>query len=269
MNYLQQRKIQQRRRRRLSGTIVIIVTVLVGGLYMFAPGGITGVFHAVASPIWSIGGLFSDGSSSFTGYFTTKSSLQHTNEELREKIKLAEVELGQRLILEEENTLFRDMWSRATTSSGILASVLTTPPQSPHDLVVLDVGSQQGIDVEDRVIYGDVGLGRIHEVYANTAVAELYSTTGVETPGIIVGEDITVTLLGEGGGSFRAEIPKDIDVYEDDIITLPDSRALEFARVVEVRVDPTDSFQHIRARSPLNVTQLRWVRIVDHNEQLF
>ncbi|MEX0930259.1 MAG: rod shape-determining protein MreC [Candidatus Paceibacterota bacterium] len=269
MNYLQQRTKQRKRRRFVSGSVIVVLTVLILGVYLYAPRGFTGTLHTLASPVWSAGSWTTGGVSSFGAFFTSKATLEKQNDELERQLDSARVELGQRAILESENRTFRSMWSRATSSDGVLAAVLTTPPQSPHDLIVLDAGEREGIAVNDRIIFGTVGLGYIQEVYADTSIARLYSTNDVETRGIIVGEDVSLVLIGEGGGSYRAEIPRDVPVSEGDILVLPDSRSLEFARVVEVRLDPTDSFQHIRARSPINITQLRWVQVIEHNEQRF
>ncbi|MEX1028214.1 MAG: rod shape-determining protein MreC [Candidatus Paceibacterota bacterium] len=269
MNYLQQRNRQRRRRRFLSGLIIVVLSGTVAGVYLLAPQGITGTLHTFASPVWAVKDWVGERTAALGSVVTAKSSLQRENDELRDQLQIARVELGQRSIMEAENRLFRQMWGRASSTSGVLAAVLTTPPQSPHDLIVLDAGERQGVVLNDRVVFGDIGLGHIQEVYTDTAVAQLYSTTDAETRGVIVGEDVTIVMVGEGGGSFRAEIPRDVRVVEGDVIILPDSRSLEFARVVEVTVDPTDSFRRIRARSPLNIAQLRWVRIIDHNESLF
>ena len=244
--------------------IILILLVTVVGItsVSLVPGWFTTASHTVLRPFLAAGGWTEDQVSDVGAYFMSKQELVRENKELRDRVARQQLALQEVAILREENERYREMWERGTSSEGVLASVLTTPPRSPYDLIVLDVGRSQDIEANDRIVKSGVALGRIRSVYAQSAVAELYSTNGVQTPGHLVGKDMSVTLTGDNNGVFRTRIPKDIAVEKGDQIVVPGIRRLRLATVVQVSSSATDPEQRIRAKTPLNMASLRFVRVI-------
>ena len=159
----------------------------------------------------------------------------------------------------QENILL-ELAGRKQKVDMVAASVLTRPPQTPYDIIIIDAGSNESITIGSEVSLpeGPI-LGIISEVFAKSAKVKLFSASGEETNAVLERNDVPVTLIGHGGGNFRLALPRDIAVERGDRILSSDIASRHLATVGEINVEPTDSFKEILAKSPTNIFILRFV----------
>ena len=174
--------------------------------------------------------------------------------------------------LVEENTMLREkifsleaelvsiQTGRRPESNIITAAVLTHPPQTPYDSIIIDAGLNESIGLDSEVYLPDgSAFGLVSEVFSKRARVKLFSTAGEETNAVLERGNVPVVLVGSGGGNFKIILPRDVVVEVGDKILNPYTDARLLAVVEEVVIGSTDSFQEVLARSPANIFTLRFV----------
>ncbi|MDO8728714.1 MAG: rod shape-determining protein MreC [bacterium] len=159
----------------------------------------------------------------------------------------------------QENIL-RELVGRKQKTNIIIASVLTRPPQTPYDVILIDAGSNESIIVGSEVSLpeGPI-LGVVSQVFSKSAKVKLFSASGENTNAILERNNMPVILIGVGGGNFKLTLPRDIVIEKGDRILSSDITSRHLATVGEISVEPTDSFQEVLAKSPINIFTLRFV----------
>lgn len=152
--------------------------------------------------------------------------------------------------------------ARGIEPKGKLAHVLTEPNRSFYDTIVIDGGSTIGIH-EGQIAYAfdSVALGTVSAVTPTTATVLLYSAPERETPGTSVGSDVTVTLIGRGGGEYEVRMPRDVRFEVGGMIAQQSINVANLARIEKIVTDPRDPFQRLLAKAPVNLQALKWVII--------
>jgi cell shape-determining protein MreC len=165
------------------------------------------------------------------------------------------------IIISGENVI--PIIDRQTESGLIIATVLTHPPQTPYDVLIIDAGSNDSVTLDSLVSLpeGPV-VGVISEVFSKKAKVTLLSTNGEETNAILERNNVPVTLVGVGGGNFKVVLPRDVAVEKGDRILSRDIASRLLAVVEDINIRPTDSFKEVLARSPLNIFSLRFVFVI-------
>ena len=161
----------------------------------------------------------------------------------------------------QENILL-ELVGRKQKSNMVVAAVLTHPPQTPYDVIIIDAGSNESITIGSEVSLpeGPI-LGVVSEVFSKRAKVKLFSASGEETNAILERNNVPIILVGTGGGNFRLTLPRDIAIEKGDRILSPDITSRLLATVGEVSVRPTDSFKEVLAKGPTNIFALRFVFI--------
>ena len=148
---------------------------------------------------------------------------------------------------------------RRTKSGLIVATVLTYPPQTPYDIIIIDIGSNDSVVIGGEVSMSEGPLlGLVSEVFSRRAKVKLFSASGEETSAILERNDMPITLEGRGGGNFRISLPRDMEIEKGDRILSADISARLMAIVEDVTVQPTDAFKEVLAKSPTNIFALRF-----------
>lgn len=139
------------------------------------------------------------------------------------------------------------------------AAVLARPRWSAYDTLIIGAGYDDGVHTGMQVsAYGFV-VGEIAEVYAGTSLVSLYSTSGKKTVAQIAGK-FPIELIGSGGGTFEAEIAKDIPVSVGDGAFAAGISPRLFA--IADAVEPaSEGAVKIFFRLPVNIFELRAVEV--------
>lgn len=237
--------------------IAILVAVFIIGAVIFSF--LDRVIISAFSPVWKTENVVVRNIQGGLAFLKSHQTLSEENVALKQKISSLELELFSLSNREIENADLAVLISRKTPNT-VVATVLTYPPQTPYDIIIIDVGSNDFVEPGSDVILPEGPyLGTVLEVFPKKSRVKLLSSSGEETIAILERNMIPVTLTGAGGGNFKLEIPHDVDIERGDRILSADLASRVVATVGEIRVGPTDSFKEVLAKSPVNIFNLRFV----------
>lgn len=248
-------------KRKSSGVISIIVRVfgvfVILGIFI-----ISGTF--ITRTISSVTASASELISQTVNLGTPKSvliarqkALQAQNEQLQQQLS------GVQLTEDENNSLRQILNYPKISSSSIVGRVISKPSRNIYDRIVIDRGSRDGVVIGDKIIAGENSfLATIDQVNETTSEGTLESGSFFTGDAIITRLGITVPVEGKGSGNFELHVPRDLDVRDGDVMTLPGSPEFIFGIIKSVTFDERDPYQTVLARTPVNVQELKFVRIV-------
>ncbi len=188
-----------RRTRALSpgGALVIAVLIFLALILLVLRALAPGALVVLASPFVYAGGALSS-LVAFPGDDARLSALSAEN-----------------AVLRSENAVLR---AGIVPAEGTSVHVLSRPPMTPYDVLLLDAGTDDGIYDGMRVYAGGVPLGRIESAGRTSAKAALFSASGVETEAWAGEKRVPLTLVGAGAGAFRADAPREAGILEGDTV---------------------------------------------------
>lgn len=198
------------------------------------------------------------------GLFQTKKTLLRDNAVLLQKTKVLEESVYSVVALEQENAELKKIMGRnSDISSIVLSRVISRPQATPYDTLIIDRGSESGIEQGNIVLADGVyAIGRVVDVSNTKATVSLFTTPGEKTFATLANTNLSVTLVGRGGGNFNLTLPREVSILADEYVILFDERAYIVGEVLKELSDPRDSIKSIILRSPINYWQLSWVQVL-------
>ena len=144
------------------------------------------------------------------------------------------------------------------------AGVLSRPPLSPYDVLIIDLGSTGGVKAGMTVLASsNILLGYVTDVFPKTSKVKLISFPGEETSVVIEAsstmEKISALAVGRGNGEMEIRIPSAIEIHSGDQIITPGSSPLNLGAVEKTEINLSDPFQKIYFRLPINLQELQEV----------
>ena len=171
-------------------------------------------------------------------------------------------------LLSDENTKLLEMLHATPPVSGVTARVLSRPPQTLYDTILIDQGTGAGVAGGDTVEYQGIALGKIVSAGKTSALAQLFSSPGSEED-VLVGTPGAIAIAeGLGGGAFQLSVPQDVSASQGDLVRLEGGEPLLLGTVVSVSSDPSDSSQTVSVRSPVSFADLDFVEVVPPRTEL-
>ncbi|MEK7227458.1 MAG: rod shape-determining protein MreC [Patescibacteria group bacterium] len=254
MNYLQKSR-PKRGRRKLA---LFLLGVFFFGFTVFYF--LSGLIISAAIPFWNAENQLVKTLSDWKEIWRGRLALVSENIQLKEKISSLELELSARPAAIDGNDTLLSLLGRKAEDGGIAATVLVRPPQTPYDIIIIDAGRDDGVLADSQVFLpeGPV-LGTISEIFPSSAKVKLFSSAGEKTAAILERSGLSTILEGEGGGNFRAVVPRETPAEKGDRILSADIFSRLLAVVEDIKIEPTDSFKEIFARSPRNLFNIRFV----------
>lgn len=256
---------QKKQRQRLIITlglvgVILIVFVVIGSKPLVSTG------YRVATPFWQLKHQFRDRLSVVAEVATrSKKDLIAEIEKLELEAEANRIALLEAEVVRRENEQFREalgyVWE---DESWLVAGILVRPPQTPYDILVLDVGSDDGV-AHGQLVFASSGvvLGVAQEVLPRQTVVSLLSTPQVKTTVVLEKEGIGVTATGRGGGAYQLNVPREIDVVAGDLVVLPGRQTEIIGTVQDIIFDPRDPYQTVLVSAPTNFYQERFVYVSD------
>src|SRR5690606_20632549 len=134
-------------------------------------------------------------------FIQARKNIVDENRRLRQELIKEESRLARLQVLEKENADLKKVLERENLSQTILAYVLSKPPQMLFDTLIIDAGQNLGVEKYSIVCTeGGIAIGKIEEVLGKTSRVMLFSTSREETSAFIARNNLSVTLIGRGGG---------------------------------------------------------------------
>ena len=257
MNYLPRNKFKPT----YSKKVLTLAGVFLAGLLLFSL--FDTLIIAALSPIWKAENVVTNIFRQGVANWRSRQTLIDENMLLKEQLTSLELQSTALNLARDREESLLALLGRKADAQGVIAGVLTRPPQSPYDLIVIDAGSDEMISPGSIVTLPEGPLlGVVSELLSSSAKVRLFSTAGEKTEAILERHSVPVILEGNGGGNFRIVLPRDTEVEVGDRIISPNLSYRLLAVVGEVKVEATDSFKEVLARSPANVFTLRWVSVL-------
>ncbi|HWC57443.1 MAG TPA: rod shape-determining protein MreC [Candidatus Paceibacterota bacterium] len=164
--------------------------------------------------------------------------------------------------LRTENDQLKAALGRTPVPTGVLAHVMTPPNRSFYDTMLIDAGTDDGVNVGQVVYTFDtIALGTVTAVAPDHATVLLFSAPGQTTSGSAQGSNVAVTLIGRGGGEYEVRIPRDVNFSVGDVVTYQSVPTAVIAQIAQIITDPRDPFQRLIAKAPVNLQTLKWVTV--------
>lgn len=119
--------------------------------------------------------------------FTSKESLLTENNYLKNEIEILKTRATTTILLQAELEKLKGVIGKGKgTSTDVYAQILSRPPESAYDTVVLNVGKNTHIENGDILYAPDsektIALGTIsNDIYEDTAKATFYSSPNIKT----------------------------------------------------------------------------------------
>ncbi|MBI5134142.1 MAG: rod shape-determining protein MreC [Candidatus Taylorbacteria bacterium] len=261
MTYLRRSNVSEKKSRLATLGIVALFVVLFLVHYFFPR-----FYPSVFLPITS---LFAKSESGFTGWIgnmarvaSSKYSLVKENDGLRREIASREASALLLNDLRTENESLKALLGRTGEGHDVLGVILSRPPMSPYDTLIIDIGSVDGVEAGDKVYAeGDILIGDVAEAYAHQSKVDLFSAPGRIIPILLGKSGVQIQAVGRGAGNFSARLPVEIGVEEGDPIILPQIRPHTFGVVEKIMVDSSDSLQTMLFKAPANINEIRFVEV--------
>lgn len=239
--------------------------VLLGAIFLIGAGMFTLLDNFIitaVSPLWRAENSFSRSLSSISAFFKTREDLINENSTLKDRLASLELELSASSLRQSENERLLELLGRHSEAGGIAVSVLTHPPQSPYDLLVVDAGERESVLLGARAFLPEgPEVGVVTQVSPSFSRVKLLSTSGEKTQAVLERHQVVVTLEGMGGGNFKIILPRETEVEVGDKVLSANLQSSLLAIVEEVNLEATDSFKEVFARGPVNVFTIRFLTI--------
>mgnify|MGYP001570881941 FL=1 len=251
-------------------TLAVAVLVVAGALSVpiFAGGLVSKIAMTVSRPFSSSFLALKNNLSFTANLIRSRGALVRENRELRADIEADQVKLLRLdAIFREHQDLLSAYGRSLFTKQATLGNIIAKPPQSPYDVLVVDIGSEQGIVSGNRVYgIGGIPIGRVDEVANTTSKIVMFSNVGEKNQVIAERTGLTLSIEGIGGGNLETQVAQDMDIMVGDLIILPQFGAAVVASVAAIDTSVASALKRVLFRVPVNVFNLRWVEIINDSD---
>lgn len=194
--------------------------------------------------------------------FRSKAALESENTAQKREIDELGTRLAERDTLARENAELKASLGRSDGERFTLAAVISKPPHSVYDTLIIDGGSAAALAL-GQVVYanGEIPIGAIAEIFPHSAVVKLYSAPGEQTEARLSPSNVDITLVGRGGGNFSVMVPHDLPVAAGAAVLTKEIRPRIIALYKKTTSDMRDPFQTLLLAAPINVNELSFVEV--------
>lgn len=200
----------------------------------------------------------------------SKSELVEENNILRQKVVELTAFSADRDVLADENRNLKFLLGRKDGSTStkqipksknILGVIKEGPANTPFDTFIVDVGTENGVAIDDKVLYGNLIIGKVVDVGDLFAKIELFSSPGNTFSGTIQGTKIKVDAKGLGGGMFEVLVPEGVPTKVGDGLVLSSISTKVFGIVKSIEDRQSEGFKRLLFTLPVNPNQISNVLI--------
>lgn len=241
------------------GVWALVCVVFLLLLRLLAPN----FFWYMFTPVFRSADALATNTHSFFSSFNNSAQLTLQNEKLQDEN--AALALENQALLQKMasfDALLGPSAGGKYASSGLIASVVARPPESPYDTLVLARGARDGVAIGQGAFgAGGVPLGIVSAVSTDFSRVTLFSSSGIRTNGWVGRANIPITLAGSGAGVMSASLARSAAVTAGDTVFGPGQ--LPIGKVTRVDSDPSTSSVTLRITPALNMFSVTWVLLRD------
>ncbi len=253
-------KSREKNGNRARNILILSVFVLLSIFAFIFPNFSRGVFQTLGKPVWLIRDQMVDWADDVKGFFSLKSSLVAQVENLQSQVDTLSLKTVDYDTVLKENQDLKAVLGRNVTANRVISRVLSRPPQSPYDTLVIDAGSGDGIKPGNKVYISDsVIVGNITNVTPHTSLVEMFSSGDKKTEAQQDRTGTSYELVGMGGANFSIEVPKEADILWGDVFSYPGLLQSVLGSVYYIDTNSQSAFKTIFIRISGNVFQSKWV----------
>lgn len=223
---------------------VVVATALCVGIVMLLPRAMSAVVAFVMYPVHATNVWLAESSSLVPAMIRDRQSLVDEIEHLENELVAANRNNVTLRRLSDENFRLRKLLG-ADTDGRVLAAVIARPAELPYDLIQIDRGSEQGIEIGAPVYVGsDVVIGLVVHTAPQYSFVELVTTPGFEATAFISGPNVVARIEGYGGGVARVRVPQGIPLTVGNLVYLPSVNPGVYGRIAYIENEPTQPEQY-------------------------
>lgn len=242
----------------ITTKIAWLVVALIIVWYLFWPQNFATSILGLAEIFWHPADTIND---SRVG--VSRQQLIDENQNLRNQL---EVLAGDQLIADQliaENLELKNALGRGTNKHTILAAVITRPPYTLYDNIIIDVGKDAGINIGAPVytLGSTTVIGRVASVSADQSLVVLNSSPGNELDVLIGQKNFAVRATGKGNGSFEVTLPRDAGINVGDFVITPTLSSNYIGKVESLDLEETRTYLKALIAMPINVSMIRFVEV--------
>ncbi len=216
----------------------------------------------LARPFWHVQEYVMGTADSALTNIRSKADLLNENAQLNQKVQEQASAILLNQVLQAENDEMKSAFGRNNHRDVLLAATLSAPGVSAYDTMIIDAGTNLGVKQNTPVYFSSTtAAGYISEVYASTALVQLYSHPDEEVAAYTGEKRFFTKAVGQGGGNFIVKLPHESGVKAGDLIMLPGTPALVLGVVGTIETDIAKSLQIARIRSPYNASQTHFLYV--------
>jgi cell shape-determining protein MreC len=199
-----------------------------------------------------------------SGFFSSRRALEAQIVSLKAQIDETSMQRQEYSIVQQENQRLRSLIKLATSNPGISAPIVSSFHSSPYGTFMIGAGTSNTLQRGDLVLAGDnLVIGRIVEVGTDTSlVAEIFA------PGATIDAHVgstPVSIVGQGGGNAKAQMPRGVNIQAGDIVTVPAYGDRAIGVVGHVESDAGSASQSVYVGLPINENSLELVYVMRQN----
>jgi len=232
---------------------IILVTLVCLVILFLVPKAVNLAVSIVVAPINITKHWITESSGSLPQYFRNRSELLDEMSTLRSKLDSVSSDRMAIQILIKENKELRSLLGDEG-EERVLAGVIGRPGALPYDSLMIDQGTEQGVNVGAPVYIGEnTVIGIVKNATAHTSLVELVTTEGFKATVYIIGPDIYTNAVGMGGGQLRVGVPQGILLSEGDLVVLPAVTSGVYGEVSVVQSEPSrpEQYGYVSPRIPI------------------
>lgn len=250
------------RKKRLLFFIGVLALIAIALSGLGAP--VQHTLFGMMRPLWLMGSKIGDGIALGTSTFF---GIPYNVEEVR-ALRVERAELRARIALlqetERENIVLKEMIAaHAGDTSLAYARVIGRSISGIRDTLVLASGSESGIEKGMVVLArGNIHLGFVRDVAAQSAYVELLSDPGAKTEVYLPESGISSVAEGAGLGIATIKVPASIAIREGEPIFSTGRRDLLVGYVDTIERADASAFQLVKTKAPLYLYDVRNVFLI-------
>lgn len=248
--------------------MIVVLSLILPKNYFWKPA--KGIFITISAPIQKV---VSAGAGSVYNFFTTigniselsrenRSLQEEINRLLEENVKLAEVE--------KENEALRAQldFQKRSSFKVVSAEIIAKDPTNIQKVFEISAGKKQGIKVGMPVITSGILIGKVSEVYHNSAKVLLVTNPNSIVNGMLQKTRALGLVKGQlGFGLMMDSVPQDVKINIGDLVVTSGlggsfPKGLLLGEVSEIISKQGEIFQSANLRPAADFSKLEIVFVI-------